>query len=72
MRNELLPDGDRPGGAPPSPGGPPDSGPPRKFSDLAPADQIRVVEILRPAWDRAMARRRERLRAEAETHVRAA
>lgn len=73
MRNELPPDdGPRPGGAPTSPGGPPDPAPPRRFSDLSPGDQLRVVEILRPGWDRALARYRERKRLEAAEHVRAA
>jgi hypothetical protein len=66
----TAPEGDRPA-SPPRPTNPPD-GPPRKFSDLSPADQIRVVEILRPAWDRALARHRERKRLEAEALTRAA
>jgi hypothetical protein len=28
----------------------------RTFSDLSAADQLRVVEILRPGWQRALAR----------------
>lgn len=64
-------EGDRPGGAAPAPKPLPNSGPPR-FASLSPAEQIRVIEILRPGWERALARRAERKRLEAETHVRAA
>lgn len=72
MPNEQPDEGDRPGGAPPSPGGPPDSGPPRRFRDLPAADQTRAVEILRPSFERALARYRERKRIEAEALTRAA
>jgi hypothetical protein len=73
MRNDVPPDdGDRPGGAPPSPGGPPDSGPPRRFADFSPADQTRAVEIFRPSFERALARYRERKRLEAAGLTKAA
>lgn len=57
---------------PPQPS--PNPGPPRMFSDLSAADQLRVVEILRPGFQRVMARRAERKRIEAldTEHVRAA
>lgn len=48
----------------PRPTNPPD-GPGRRFTDLTPAEQIRAVEILRPAFERALARYRERKRLEA-------
>jgi hypothetical protein len=63
-------DGDRPG-APPRPTNPPD-GPPRRFSDLSAADQIRVVEIIRPGFEKALANYRARKAAEAEQLARAA
>jgi len=50
----------------------PNSGPPRRFSDLPAADQLRVVEILRPGFEKALANYRARKAAEAEQHVRAA
>jgi hypothetical protein len=37
----------------------------RRFAELTPAEQIRAVEILRPAFERALARYRERKRLEA-------
>ena len=68
-------EGDRPGGAPPAPRPIPNPGPPR-FSELSAADQIRVVEIFRPGFERALARWRERKRLEAlaaeAEHVKAA
>lgn len=63
-------EGDRPQ-SPPRPTNPSD-GPPRRFSDLSPADQIRAVEIFRPGFERAVARYRERKRLEAEALTRAA
>jgi hypothetical protein len=61
-----MEEGDRPA-APPRPTNPSD-GPPR-FSDLPAADQLRVVEILRPGWEKAIARYQARKAAE---HVKAA
>lgn len=71
MRN---PEGDRPGGAPAAPKPNPNPGPPRRFSDLPAADQLRIVEILRPGFQRVLARRAERKRLEAlaAEHVKAA
>lgn len=66
-----MAEGDRPGGAPP-PGPKPTDSPPRTFSDLAPADQLRVVEILKPGFERALARYRERKRLETAEHELAA
>jgi len=65
-------EGDRPSGPPPAPKPMPNSGPPRRFSDLPAADQLRVVEILRPGFEKALANYRARKAAEAEQHVRAA
>lgn len=69
-----MPDleGDRPGGAPPAPKPMPNPGPPRRFANFSPADQIRAVEILRPSFERALARYRERKRLEAAEHELAA
>ncbi|THV25967.1 hypothetical protein [Glycomyces paridis] len=65
----MATDGDRPGGAPP-PGPKPTDSPPRRFADLPAADQLRAVEIFRPAFERALARRRARQTA--AEHVKAA
>lgn len=64
------PDGDRPA-PPPRPSNPPD-GPPKSFDTLTAAEQLRVVEILRPGFERALARYRERKRLEADALARAA
>lgn len=61
----------RPTGAPSSPGGPPDPGPPKKFSDLSAADRDWVVQAFRPYFQRALANHQARKKAAAE-HVRAA
>lgn len=67
-----MAEGDRPGGAPNSGSKPTDR--PKKFADLSAADQLRVVEILRPGFEKALANYRARKAAEfANTeHVRAA
>lgn len=67
-------EGDRPGGAPPAPKPTPYPAPPRRFSDLSAADQIRVVEIIRPGFEKALANYRARKAAELADveHVRAA
>lgn len=65
-------EGDRPGGGP-RPQPKPTDAPPRRFSDLSAADQIRVVEIIRPGFEKALANYRARKAAEAAAeHVRAA
>jgi hypothetical protein len=74
MRN---PDGVGPGGAPAAPKPTPNPGPPKTtFESLSAAEQLRVVEILRPGFERALARWRERKRLEAlaaeAEHVKAA
>jgi len=67
----MAAEGDRPGGAPNSGSKPTDS-PPRQFADFTPAEQIRVVEILKPGFERALARHLERKRIEAAGLTRAA
>jgi hypothetical protein len=66
-----MADGDRPGGAPPSDSKPTDR-PPKRFSELSAADQLRVVEIIRPGFEKALANYRVRKAAEAEALTRAA
>lgn len=63
-------EGDRPGGAPNSGTKPTDR--PKSFDTLTAAEQLRVVEILRPGFERALARYRERKRLEADALARAA
>lgn len=63
-------DGDRPS-APHRPTNPSD-GPGKKFADLPAADRLRVVEILRPGFEKALANYQARKRAEAAQHVKAA
>jgi hypothetical protein len=59
----------------PNPGPPRAIGEPvqrRMYSDLPAEQRLRVVEILRPGWNKALAKYAERKRAEAAEHVRAA
>jgi len=44
----------------------PSSAPGVQFTDLPPADQLRVVEIFKPGFERALARYIERKRLEGE------
>ena len=63
-------DGDRPGGAPPSPSSPDDRPPKRiTYPDLPAAERLRVVEVWRGPFQEALM---EHLAERAAVHVRAA
>jgi hypothetical protein len=63
-------DGDRPGGAPPSPSSPDDRPPKRlTYSDLSAAPRLRIVEVWRGPFQEALA---EHLAERAEALTRAA